>query len=81
MGLLEDKRRARLFYRFLSTVSDRVNPTSGPRRYPEAFEKFEVGPEITLAELMLSLSETITNREPAIRPCGMKRAGLTLGVS
>ncbi len=26
MGLLEDKGRARLFYRFLSTVYDRVNP-------------------------------------------------------
>jgi demethylmenaquinone methyltransferase/2-methoxy-6-polyprenyl-1,4-benzoquinol methylase len=26
MGLLEDKRRARLFYRFLSKVYDRVNP-------------------------------------------------------
>jgi demethylmenaquinone methyltransferase/2-methoxy-6-polyprenyl-1,4-benzoquinol methylase len=26
MGLLEDKRRARVFYRYLSTVYDRVNP-------------------------------------------------------
>jgi hypothetical protein len=26
MGLLEDKRRARHFYRFLSAVYDRVNP-------------------------------------------------------
>ncbi|MFB6120061.1 MAG: methyltransferase domain-containing protein [Halobacteriaceae archaeon] len=26
MGVLEDKRRARLFYRYLSTVYDRVNP-------------------------------------------------------
>lgn len=26
MGVLEDKRRARLFYRYLSTVYDRINP-------------------------------------------------------
>lgn len=26
MGFLEDKRRARIFYRFLSTIYDRVNP-------------------------------------------------------
>lgn len=44
MGILEDKARARVFYRYLSTVYDRVNPfvwTEGMRA--EALELFDAG--------------------------------------
>jgi demethylmenaquinone methyltransferase/2-methoxy-6-polyprenyl-1,4-benzoquinol methylase len=43
MGLLEDKRRARVFYRFLSVVYDRVNPfvwTEAMR--DEALDRFDI---------------------------------------
>jgi len=45
MGILEDKARARLFYRYLSTVYDRINPFvwNGEMR-AEALELFDVGP-------------------------------------
>ncbi|MFB6354491.1 MAG: methyltransferase domain-containing protein [Halobacteriales archaeon] len=46
MGLLEDKRRARLFYRFLSAVYDRVNPfvwTEAMRA--EALEHLALAPD------------------------------------
>jgi len=46
MGILEDKARARLFYRFLSKVYDRVNPfvwTESMRA--RALELFDVGPD------------------------------------
>ena len=45
MGLLEDKRRARLFYRFLSRVYDRVNPAvwTEPMR-DRALERLDLDP-------------------------------------
>lgn len=45
MGLLEDKGRARVFYRYLSTVYDRINPfvwTTAMR--DEALTWFDIGP-------------------------------------
>ena len=46
MGLLEDKRRARLFYRFLSRVYDRVNPFVWTEEMrAAALERFDVGPD------------------------------------
>jgi len=46
MGVLEDKARARLFYRFLSTVYDRVNPFVWTEEMrAEALELFDAGPE------------------------------------
>lgn len=46
MGVLEHKGRARIFYKYLSTVYDRVNPfvwTEGMRA--EALEAFDAGPD------------------------------------
>jgi len=46
MGVLEDKERARTFYRYLSTVYDRINPfiwTEGMR--DEAVGMLDIGPD------------------------------------
>ena len=46
MGILEHKGRARLFYRFLSTVYDRVNPFVWNEAMREqAVERLELGPD------------------------------------
>lgn len=46
MGILEDKRRARLFYRFLSKVYDRVNPyVWNEDMRAEALDRLGLGPE------------------------------------
>jgi len=46
MGILEDKARARLFYKYLSKVYDEVNPFIWDEEMrDEALEWFDVGPE------------------------------------
>jgi len=45
MGVLEDKARARAFYKYLSTVYDRINPfVWNERMRDEAVEMLDVGP-------------------------------------
>ena len=46
MGVLEDKQRARTFYKYLSRVYDRINPFIwNEAMRDEAIEWLDVGPE------------------------------------
>jgi ubiquinone/menaquinone biosynthesis C-methylase UbiE len=46
MGILENKRRARIFYRYLSKVYDRINPfVWNEQMRDEAIEMLDIGPD------------------------------------
>jgi demethylmenaquinone methyltransferase/2-methoxy-6-polyprenyl-1,4-benzoquinol methylase len=52
MGLLEDKARARLFYKYLSKVYDEVNPFVWDEEMRDrALDWFDVGPEDTVLDV------------------------------
>ena len=52
MGILEDKRRARIFYRYLSKVYDRINPFIwNEQMRDEAIEMLDISPEDTVLDV------------------------------
>lgn len=52
MGILEDKARARVFYKYLSKVYDRVNPFIwNEQMRAEALEMLDLGPEDTVLDV------------------------------